>query len=275
MPEQTTKRIPVWREILWRPATLLVSVPWFLVRAYDLYRTEFISPEKQAALQLRNWIPGPWWVWAMLSLAIALCVVLEGAYRAVRKREQELAALGETVAATDRSEASQELATNLQIAQAKIKEKDEEIERVKRRPCIVPVRYGQHSEKNFGAGLIIANDGEPAYDISIPDIPLGPSKVTITPNFTRLSKEDGERFCEIWINKPQGMMLTGSALLETMRQQDIWEVTFPIRFKDSDNRRYVTTCKLEFDATVLGGSGKVGIDVRFVGQELECVNQPK
>lgn len=195
-------------------------------------------------------------------------------------RNQELAkalAANDTVAANQWEARQAELVMNLQVVQAKINEKNEEIERLKQRPCIVPVTYAKVSEKDFAAGLIIANDGEPAYDISIPDIKLGPSTVTITPNFTRLSKEDGGRFCEVWIRNPHGMMLSGSGLLETMRIQEIGEVTFPIRYKDSNEnpRWYVTTCKLKFDTIVLGGIGNVGIDVMLVKQELETVNQTK
>jgi pyrimidine deaminase RibD-like protein len=136
-------------------------------------------------------------------------------------------------------------------------------------PKIRPVSYGRESGNNSKAGLIIVNDGEPAYDISIPDIQLGEFRIQATPQFTRLTKEDGAKFCEVSIENRKGTIYPGEALLELMRLRNFGNVRFPIRFRDSDGNWHVTTCRLDIEARMIGGISSLQIAARFERQELD------
>jgi hypothetical protein len=81
-----------------------------------------------------------------------------------------------------------------------------------------------------------------------------------------LSKGEGPKFCAASIQNPNAMFLPGEALLDVMRSQNIGDIAFPIRFRDSDGDWYVTTCKLELEATMVGGTGNLRIAVRFLRQ---------
>jgi len=142
-------------------------------------------------------------------------------------------------------------------------------------PKVRPASYGVKTEKMTGPGLVIANDGEPAYDISIPDIEVGRFKVQINPGLTRLSKEDGKHFCEVCIWNPKGTLLPGDALLNVMHSEDVGGIPFVIRFADSDGKRYVTICRLELEASMTGGINNLRVAARFIKQELEAVNMLK
>jgi hypothetical protein len=136
-------------------------------------------------------------------------------------------------------------------------------------PKVRPVSYGARSETNSRTGLIIANDGEPAYDISIPNIEVGQFRIQITPRFTRLSKEDGPQSCPVSIQNPTGTLFNGDVLLDVMRSQDAGRITFSIRFRDSDGHWYVTTCKLELESTMVAGIVNLYIAARFLEQCCE------
>lgn len=138
-------------------------------------------------------------------------------------------------------------------------------------PKIRPVSYDRENEKSFAVGLIIANDGEPAYDISIPDVQINQFRIKFVPHFTRLSKEDGSKLCEVSIQNPGGTLFTGEALFDVMRSQNVSNVLLQIRFNDSDSYRYVVTCKLELEAVMVGGSGILRIMARFERQEAEAL----
>ena len=97
---------------------------------------------------------------------------------------------------------------------------------------------------NSRVGLIIANDGEPAYDISIPDIQLDQFRIKITLPFTRLCKEDGSKFCDVFIQNPGGILFPGESLFDVMRSHNAGSIPFQVRFSNSDGEWYVATCKL-------------------------------
>jgi hypothetical protein len=79
-------RLSLWREIAWRPALALAGIPWGCLAAYNLLKSEFVPLDQQAKLQIRNILPWPWRVWALMSLGILVFVILEGAYRVIRNR---------------------------------------------------------------------------------------------------------------------------------------------------------------------------------------------
>ena len=157
----------------------------------------------------------------------------------------------------------------------KINENASDTELPPMRPKVRPVSYDRLNEEKSEVGLIIVNDGEPAYDISIPDIQLNQFRIQITPHFTRLGKEEGPKFCAASIQNPNAMFLPGEALLDVMRSQNSGDIAFPIRFRDSDGDWYVTTCKLELEATMVGGTGSLRIAARFVRQEPDPLKSRK
>lgn len=85
-----------WREVLWRWPLALIALPWALWGVAAFVRDEIIEPTNPeryhlgAMLRRLGW---PWWIWALASLAILVILTLEGAYRAVRKREDAIGEL--------------------------------------------------------------------------------------------------------------------------------------------------------------------------------------
>jgi pyrimidine deaminase RibD-like protein len=175
------------------------------------------------------------------------------------------------VAKRDREDGQSELRAELDAALkallAACDRADEKHELPPKCPKIRPVSYDRESEKNFAVGLILANDGEPAYDIFIPDIQLNQFRIKFVPHFTRLSKEDGSKSCEVSIQNPGGTLFTGEALFDVMRSQNVSAISVQIRFSDSDSYRYVVTCKLQLETVMVGGTAILRIMARFERQE--------
>lgn len=138
-------------------------------------------------------------------------------------------------------------------------------------PKIRPVSYDRQNGENSKVGLSIANDGEPAYDISIPDIQLGEFRIQVTPHFTRLSKEDGTKFCEASMEKLNGTIYPGEMLLQAMHLQKISSLPFQIRFRDSDGNWYMTTCSLYYEVRMINGISSIRIVTRFERQDVENI----
>jgi hypothetical protein len=128
------------------------------------------------------------------------------------------------------------------------------------RPKIVPAAFAQRAKNDSLMGVFIANDGEPAYDVYIPNVPLGKLTIQIKANFPRLTKQDGSQFCEVCILRPADSTVGGVCLSEEMHKRDRDDVSFAIHYSDGDHR-YVSNCKFERDANGI-------IRVRLVGQEL-------
>ena len=134
------------------------------------------------------------------------------------------------------------------------------------RPRVIAVQYGsRQSDKR--SGLFLVNEGEPAYDISVPSVQFGSAKLVFhASDIPRLVKSDGEQLCEASIEQSPGHSLLGNGLFSEMIAQHITEIEIPIRYKDGDNIYYVTTCKIERDVTAKGG-----LAVRYVHQRLTSV----
>jgi hypothetical protein len=131
------------------------------------------------------------------------------------------------------------------------------------RPRVVPVRYGTRSSDNR-AGIFIENHGDPAFDVSLPEsVAIGQSQLLFITEFPNLKREDGAVLCEAHIQQSLGSGLLGSGLFEEMRKLHVPEVEFSIHYKDADNKRYATDCKIERDVMKQGG-----LAVRFLGQRL-------
>lgn len=130
------------------------------------------------------------------------------------------------------------------------------------RPKVRALSYGLVAAKGFH-GLVVSNDGEPAYDIFIPRIPIGTALLNIECDVPRLAHNTGDVPCQAWIEESPNYLVTGNNLFEVMRTRGIAEIEMPIYFKDDDNRWYRTLSKLE--RTV---KGKGGLLVRYVEQSL-------
>lgn len=136
------------------------------------------------------------------------------------------------------------------------------------RPHIVPIRYGKHSDGHYG--LFIENSGEPAFDVSVATpVAVGDAKLVFQNDFPHLTKANGTVLLTAWIEKQSHIIDLGD-LFEAMRSRSVASINFPIRYKDEENRFYITTCKIERDPARSGG-----LAVRYVEQKLEGTAQPK
>jgi hypothetical protein len=130
------------------------------------------------------------------------------------------------------------------------------------RPKIRALSYGLIPAKGFH-GLVICNDGEPAYDVSIPQIQVGTAMLNIDCDVPRLAHNTGDVPCQAWIEESSNNFVAGNSLFEAMRKQDIAEIEVPIHYRDEGNRWYRTLSKLERTVKTRGG-----LFVRYVDQTL-------
>lgn len=126
------------------------------------------------------------------------------------------------------------------------------------RPLIIPVRYGKNPLNRHG--LLIRNDGEPAFDVSIENAQVGTSTLKFWNDFPGLTKGDGEVLLESYIELSPSNGLSGNGLRDEMIRQAIEAITVDIKYKNANNSWFVTTCKLERDF-------QYGIRAGYIGQE--------
>jgi hypothetical protein len=132
------------------------------------------------------------------------------------------------------------------------------------RPRVVGVRYGLQRSDNR-AGLFLANEGEPAYDVTVPDVTFGTSKLVFhNRSIARLVKADGDVLCETWVEREPHIGLLGDGLFHEMVSQRVDVIELPIRYKDGDNCFYITRCQIERDVSANGG-----LAVRYIDQKLD------
>jgi len=113
-------------------------------------------------------------------------------------------------------------------------------------PQIIGTRYGHaavgthsHGYQVDESGLVVANHGEPAYEIGVysPLVPLGSSfRLHFTSRLAHLRKEDGESQISAWGESEKQGGFLGSGLCDFMRQHDIGYVKVPVLYKDIKNR---------------------------------------
>jgi len=125
-------------------------------------------------------------------------------------------------------------------------------------PRIVATRYGQsstgtalhsHGYPVGRSGLILVNDGEPAYEIGVypGKVSLGAYKLCFENTIRRLTKNDGEAQLSTWIERSKSEGILGNDLFHFMRENNIVNVTIPIRYKDSSEKWYRSVCHIERD----------------------------
>src|SRR6266436_4998711 len=97
------------------------------------------------------------------------------------------------------------------------------------KPLVIPLRYGPYSattrtsviKDNLGHhGLIVANHGEPAYDVSVTTskIPIGTSELRFQGSKPVFTKADGDAFFIGTIELAPHDGILGDALFEEMRK---------------------------------------------------------
>ena len=121
-------------------------------------------------------------------------------------------------------------------------------------PKIVADRYGRYALK---WGLFIANDGYPAYEISIPDVAIGTScRLTFPRTLPRLIDKQGERLLEAWIECSDSAGRDGSALHSEMVDTNTDALTVGIIYHDGEYNKegefnwYKSTLSIARDASV-------------------------
>jgi hypothetical protein len=136
------------------------------------------------------------------------------------------------------------------------------------RPRIVAVSYSRIASVP-ALGFVVANDGEPAYEVSIANVQLGTSVVTFEGICPRMDNRSSTEW-RVLIKHDHGGFSTGNSLRDEMRRQGVGEIAVPIRYKDGNGLWYVSHCRIELNASVING-----ITVRNDGQELISGKQPQ
>ena len=110
------------------------------------------------------------------------------------------------------------------------------------RPKIAPVRWGRASNNRYG--LIVRNDGEPAFDISVEEpVLVGNSKLQFWDRIhAGLTKVDGEMLMEARIELSPGYALAASGLREQMIKAGLDVITLKVKYGDIDGQKWVTSC---------------------------------
>ncbi len=111
------------------------------------------------------------------------------------------------------------------------------------RPKIVPIDWGKRLDRT---GLIVRNDGEPAFDIFISEpIHIGGASLTFL-NRTRsgLAKPEGELLLEAHIKLSSGTVTSGYALRDVMIEAKQETIAIDIRYRDFNGRSYTTPCEV-------------------------------
>lgn len=125
-------------------------------------------------------------------------------------------------------------------------------------PRIVPVRYEKERR-----GLFIANDGEPAYEISIQNVPLDSLTIKFINTFARLVNADGKKFCEVWIQRSPHDEIGGGSLYDKMVEKSRESLEFRIRYRgENPPRWYESVCTVRRNVEVPGG-----LEVFYIRQE--------
>lgn len=113
-----------------------------------------------------------------------------------------------------------------------------------RRPKIAPVRYG-HGQGSSDVGIIFKNEGEPAYDVTVPDVKVEGARLFFEGHLNYLASSD-EMFCRVYVEEPDGIHVDVDfdGLIDFMRRQNLREANLVIYYRDFDHRWYATQCTL-------------------------------
>jgi hypothetical protein len=125
------------------------------------------------------------------------------------------------------------------------------------RPNVAPVRYdnaptGTARSLLGNEGLVVTNDGDPAYEVHLVSGNVGDSTPTYQNRIQRLTKNEAEGFFPINMQRRDGGGLLGG-LFEEMRQNKVEALPVTIRYKNGKGHRYRTTFKIIRDVTAAHG----------------------
>jgi hypothetical protein len=121
------------------------------------------------------------------------------------------------------------------------------------------VLQGKHLLGSHGLYVEIETE-ESALEITIGSAPIGTSSLQFKDyTLPRLTKADGRAFFEAWIERSPGSSLLGNGLRDEMIQQNMREIILPITYKDTEDRWYRSSAKIERDFQ--------GLSVRPMGRE--------
>lgn len=118
--------------------------------------------------------------------------------------------------------------------------------------AVEQVLRGEHQS---GYGLIVINEGEPAYDVSIVENwpTIGAGQLKFSGKISRLTKEDSEALFQAWIDSPPvSPLATINGLLDAMRENAIHELRLTIQYKDGNGRWWGTPTVIKRDPSVGG-----------------------
>lgn len=169
--------------------------------------------------------------------AVCYCIIFYSLARRVTSAESK-------VALTDNGA--------LRSAEQRIAKLESELEQERKRretelpaarPKIVPVKWGKTADGR--SGLILRNDGEPAFEITIDEpIQIGSAKLTFWDRtYPGLTQANGELLADACITLQQGSGTDGTALRDLMIKADISALALAVRYRGLDEKQcFVTKC---------------------------------
>jgi len=110
------------------------------------------------------------------------------------------------------------------------------------RPKVGLVRYGKDESRRRFDGLIFLNEGESAYDLSVPNLLIDGADIHAAGQ-SNILKQGDELFCELSIQ--EGNSGTVNGLAQFMRDRKLNQLSVSIYYRDFDGRWYATDCSVE------------------------------
>jgi hypothetical protein len=84
-------RLRIWQEILHPAWRWVVLIPFAAISVLATARDELIEAQHPELYKLSRWLPGwSWQVYLLIGATLAIALILEGTYRAVKRRDDLL-----------------------------------------------------------------------------------------------------------------------------------------------------------------------------------------
>lgn len=221
-----TTRKSLWKELLLRRPVVLLSVALTVVSSATFVWDEIVAPLLPAGSDRRRVLDAvfllPWYGWIIVYLMILIFLIVEHAYKLIRKAED------------NRDESELELAKQKARPNAPSE------------PSFSPRSYKKQDDNR--CGLTITNSGYAAYDVQIPDAPVGDSDYILHFEgvFSQVLHRE-EAFFSTWLDSTNGRPgCEGGGLFEIMRQNNVTEIRFGVISKDAGAipKWYVDECTI-------------------------------
>ncbi len=88
-------RLRSWKEIFWGKTVAIVAALWGLIGVWDLIKSEFLPDNYQSLTVVKMTPHMQWRTWLMGILVLLIVVLLEGAHKAIHRRNVELSRLAQ------------------------------------------------------------------------------------------------------------------------------------------------------------------------------------